>query len=494
MRLKTQLILTLATLAITSCAKYNSQGIDQASQNISQSLGCVDMKSQVFDSFYELVDQQHEIPSDDALKQSLEQEILKLQTKQNLTPSDSEKLQLLKAELFKTIDLMLTASKDVTDWKSQLQKIIQYEMQDQSSSEIIQTHSQISNSFDKIKSLSQSLKLSCQTNPSPTDAVPGQPNGQPNSNPITDPNSSLLATNLKTGINRVMATAYQSCRVLELPAMDKNSPDVQGITRLAANHPDGIGGKRVIGDLKALQKTQYYLRSIASESSCLSVRDNPLIYDYGGEPLISKNTLNFFVNAGSGTSVLGVDCSAFVSSAIATAGLRYKPSLPNKAIYTRQSSSQFIDAVRSGFTCFDNVTVTPNQSIKPGDIVGVKGHVVVVDQTGADPFALNLVHSVQQCLTLNYKNFNFDISQSSPSKNGIGINKFKISDYLDESPKMRTAFLKMAEQACLSKFQNKNLKPANKEWGFLRHKGTPECLAPRVSLVGESCSQSCQGG
>ena len=109
-----------------------------------------------------------------------------------------------------------------------------------------------------------------------------------------------------------------------------------------------------------------------------------------------------------------------------------------------------------------------------------------VDRIGKDPFGLALIKNVNDCSNLNYKNFDIDIAQSSPSKNGIGINKYLLRDYLDESPKIRTAFEGMAEQACLAKFQNRNLKPKNSEWGFLRHKGTPDCLTTRVTLSGES--------
>ena len=123
----------------------------------------------------------------------------------------------------------------------------------------------------------------------------------------------------------------------------------------------------------------------------------------------------------------------------------------------------------------------PKQSILAGDIVGVNGHVVVVDRIGKDPFGLSAIKKVGDCANLNYKNFDIDVAQSSPSKNGIGINKYKISDYLDETTKMRIAFLDMGEQACLSKFQNINIKPKVSAWGFLRHKQTPEFL-----LIGRS--------
>ena len=288
----------------------------------------------------------------------------------------------------------------------------------------------------------------------------------------------------------VFATAYQSCRVLDLPEMDQSTPSVVGISRVET-HPDGVGGQWLVTNLKAVQNTHYYIRGLASESNCVDVKNNPLIYDYGGEPFTSGNTINFQRDAGTGTKALGVDCSSFISSAIAVAGLRYRPGIENKTIFIRQTSEKFIDATKSGFKCFKNITVTPQISIQVGDIVGVHGHVVTIDKVGNDPFGFKLLKSGKDYQSLNYKNFEITIAQSSYSKNGIGINKFAIKDYLAEEVKMRTAFLGLGEQACRAHFENKNIQPKNSDWGFIRHLGTSECLAPRVIMVGESCTQKC---
>jgi len=469
-----------AAIVLASCAPPQVQNVQQASQNISKSLGCSDMKSLVFDSFYEMIDQSQSVPLASDMKQSLKNDMEQIKSEKNLSSSESATLDKITSELFTVVDLMLEQTPDMTStaWKEQIQKIIEYEMQDQSSEKTIASQVKINQALDRVRSLSAQASLACEMSYSPN-----------KTNSQTSP-LGLSGPSLTNGINRVFATAYQSCRVLDLPPMDAGTADVVGITR-TGTHSDGVGGKREITNLKSVQRTHYYINGIATESSCVKVADSPLIYDYGGEPAISGTTLNFFKNAGSGTSALGVDCSAFVSSAIAVVGMRYKPNLPNKPIYTRQTSSKFIDAAASGFTCFDNVTVTPKQSIAAGDILGVNGHVVIVDRLGPDPFALNLIKKEADCANLNYKNFDIVVAQSSPSKNGIGLNKYQVKDYLDEGSKMRTAFVEMGQQACLAKFQQKNIKPKSSAWGFIRHKGTAECTAPRVTLAGESCAQKC---
>lgn len=468
----------VAAVVFVGCAPHNTQQVDQASQKMTESLGCADMKSLVFDSFYEMIDQAQSVPLASDMKKSLQAEVNQLKTEKNLSAEESVILDKITTELFTVIDLMLAQTPDMTttSWKEQIQKIIEYEMQDQSSEALVESSQRIYQALDRVKNLSAQTSVDCKMNYNAE---------KEKSSPVE-----LSALPLAKGINRVFATAYQSCRVVDLPAMDAATPDVVGITR-TGTHADGVGGKREITSLKSVQKTHYYINGIATESSCVKVADNPLIYDYGGSPAISGTTLNFFKNAGSGTSVLGIDCSAFVSSAIAVVGMRYKPNLDNKPIFTRQTSSKFIDAAKSGFTCFDNVTVNAKQSIAAGDIVGINGHVVIVDSIGKDPFGLSLIKKESDCTSLNYKNFDIVIAQSSPSKAGIGMNKFKAKDYLDETSRMRLAFVEMGKQACLAKFKQTSIKPKSSDWGFLRHKGTPECLAPRVTLTGETCAQKC---
>lgn len=469
---KMRFLLLIFTFAISSCGFQNKQALEKAASEISDNLGCKNSKSQVFDAFYNLVDGQKSLPRAEELKEILGQKIEDsygaLDTRQGL------QVQQLKNELNKIVDTMLSASirNPKINWQEQIQEIIKYEMGDQTTKK---NESQLALSFANIKKLEQNLMLSCSQGEvaPPKDII-------------------LLPENAKMikGLSMVFATAYQSCSVLQLPEMNRQTPDTQGIS-VIGKHPDGVGSRREVTNLSDLQSTHYYIRTLASESNCRSVKNSPLIYDYGGQPKLAKNEINFFENSGSGTKALGIDCSAFVSSAVAVAGLRYKPGLPNKTIYIRQASSQFIDANQSGFTCFQNIEVTPQESVKVGDIVAVKGHVVVIDTVGSDPFGLEKISSQDLCNKIDYKNFDMVISQSSPSKNGIGINRYVVKDYLAEAEKMKNAFVEMARSACLAKFQKRSIKPASTDWGFIRHKGTPECFDRRVMMTGEECTQKC---
>lgn len=474
--------LVFSSLFFASCMKSNPV-MTQSSITATESIGCDNLQSKVFDSMYEFLEQEKSTPDLDSLKQELSVQIDQLAVKQKIT--DLEKVSEFKSEFYKIFDLLIEeskSSKQIKTIKEHLQTLIELEMQDSSSQQNIVLNSKISKQFNKVSSLSQSMNMECQKEQAtPIEAaVPAPVNAQ----------SRMMA-----GLNNAFSTAYQSCQALQIPEVSASTSSVVGIRRIGT-HEDGVGGIREVYDVKAVQNTHPYIRVASGEQNgCFNVRSNPLIYDYGGQPSVANNTINFFKNVGSGSSALGVDCSAYVSSVIAASGFRYKPGVDNKAVYIRQTAVKFVDAKKSGFTCFDNITLSKSESIKPGDIAGVRGHVVMVDKVGTDPFGLKKLSSVSQCSTISPANFDFTVTQSSPSKNGMGINKYIIKDYLAEqgsTGKMTVLFTEMAKNACKAYFQNTAVKPASADWGIIRHNGKPECLAPRIQLANQSCVSQCQ--
>jgi hypothetical protein len=481
------LILLSAVFGFSSCMKQNSS-LSQASTSATQAVGCDNLQSKVFDSMYTYLDQEKSAPHLSELKFEISKQIDLIAKEQKI--QDVEKLTEFKTEFNKIFDIMIADSKNIKNIqtaKEHLQTLIQLEMQNTSTPENMNLNSKLSKQFSKVSALSNDLNIQCQSAPTNSAATPPKA-------PINAPVNAQ--TRMIAGQNNVISTAYQSCQVLQIPEVTSATPDVLGIVRVGT-HPDGIGGVRSINNLSAVQNTHPYIRVAAgAQNGCFDVRSNPLIYDYGGEPSIANNTIDFFKNVGSGSkTTLGIDCSAYVSSAIAAAGFRYKPGIDNKAVFVRQSSEQFINAKNSGFSCFDNITVTKNETIKPGDIAGVHGHVVMVDKVGADPFGIKKLSNVSQCATIDITNFDFTISQSSPIKNGIGIDKVIAKDYLAEQTstgKMYVLFVGMAKAACLAYFQNTPQKPSSSDWGIIRHNGKPECLAPRIQMANQSCVSQCQ--
>ena len=204
----------------------------------------------------------------------------------------------------------------------------------------------------------------------------------------------------------------------------------------------------------------------------------------------SSSQISLFQDSGGGDA-LGIDCSAFVSSAVGVAGLRYKPGTDNKPVYTRYTSRDFISATKSNWTCYENISVSKSNSIKSGDIVAVEGHVVMVDTVGADPFGISKVSSSSGCDSLSYKNYDFAVIQSSPSKNSVGINRYRANVYLSESSKMQAVFGAYAKAQCRAKFSGATTNASTSSFGIIRHKDTAQCKTTALSLVGESCIKNC---
>lgn len=294
------------------------------------------------------------------------------------------------------------------------------------------------------------------------------------------------------GGRKVLATAYQSCTSDEKKPMDVSTENVRGI-KIIGLHPDGVGNKRVISDIDELLASNYYYQGVVQGPQCQNIRSVPVIYDYGGKPSTRTGALNLFVNAGDGTSVLGIDCSGYVFSALATAGLRLAPNKAVKADLVHGLSSRaYLNPEKNGLTCFQRVSMGNTGTLKQGDIVAVNGHVLIIDTVGADPLGIQKANSLEQCQEIQISDFDFVVMQSSPSKEGIGINKFVAKDYLVDAEKMRIGFLKYAQDACRFRLQGKSALPQSPSFLVIRHKLTPSCLTGQpVSLTGQACISSC---
>lgn len=296
------------------------------------------------------------------------------------------------------------------------------------------------------------------------------------------------------GMKWAFAAAYQSCEVLAQPALTSLDPDVKGIIE-KGHHSDGIGAKRFIADLAAVQSTHPYLHAPAG-SNCLDVRQNPLIYDYGGRPYINASSIDLHRDAGSGTSVLGIDCSAFVGTSLATAGLKTKSGVPLRpdqaGIF---SSHDFLNPEGNRLDCMTRIPVTPTESLRNGDIVAVAGHVFMVDNVGKDPFGIAGATKIEDCAKVSSDRFNFEIFQSSNSKNGVGLNRYMASEYMrKDKPKIKDGLEKYAVQACRNRLNKVTSTPKVPDLTVSRHKGTPQCIDSRVPIAREACLSSCFGG
>ncbi len=297
------------------------------------------------------------------------------------------------------------------------------------------------------------------------------------------------------GGRKVFATAYQSCDTLNFPPIGEQTPDVQGI-RKTSRHPAG-GWKREIYNLSLTQQTHYYLQNWrAADQQCTNLPARPLIYDFGGKPKAGSeldSPLDLFSDSGTGSRELGIDCSGFVFSSLASAGLRVNKNVRLKAISVYGISARmFKDPARNGLSCLRQVKPSEKVRLQEGDMIATTGHIIQVDELGPDPFGLSQIQRIEDCNmdTLPTENFDFVVLQSSPSKNGIGINRIAIRDYLTESDSYRSGLLAYAEAACKAQF-GKVVAPRNTTISVVRHREEAGCFDRPLALKQESCLSQC---
>jgi len=343
----------------------------------------------------------------------------------------------------------------------------------------------IEQSFSKILASSASLGVECKNSRDEAEIK----------NLMAPYIGSLANKDVVSGAYKTFATLYQSCKVLDLVPVKAGDANVQGIS-IVGEHPAG-GKVRIVKDAALVARTHHYLKNVPSYGSgCFNVKSSPLIYDFGGKPYASSDsnsTLNFFENGGSGSAALGTDCSGLVFSALASVGLKFKSSTALKAVGVMGiSASMMKDPTANGLDCLAPVSFSRTSNLLAGDIIAITGHVVLVDSIGADPFGISRISRSTDCTTSNLptSRFDFTILQSSPIKNGIGVDRISIVDYLALSSSFKSGLQSYAIKACKAKFGQTASSPSS--LAIVRHKGTASCLAPKpIVLDREECVASC---
>ena len=455
------LLILFPLLAVACGSQFSS--LQEPAEKAAESVGCRDSESRLFDVLYTSLVELKKIPTEKDLQKVFDKA---LENRPDIHLDREEFLKMV-SEFYQI--LLKIPSKDPNEL---LEKLTALEVGNQTTLEAQSLQKELREFETKWQSFVTSQDIECTEEPQ-------------------EPSKSF---GLVYGARKVMVTAYQSCSADEKAPIEESTPDVKGI-RIVGTHSDGIGKKREISDLRSVQQTNYYLQNLGQSSSCQDVRENPLIYDYGGKPYVTaeeRSSLNLFKNMGSGTSVLGIDCSGFVFASVAAGGLKLHPLKKLKAILvTGINSRMYMDPEANGMPCFSKVKMGVSGTLKPGDVVAIPGHVLIIDSIGADPFGIQKISSSEKCASLNYRNFNFNVAQSSPSKNGIGINRFFGPDYLAEEPSIRTGFEKYARDACKARFQKKDLQIVASDFQIIRHQQSGACVDKALPLEGEGCALTC---
>jgi hypothetical protein len=486
-------------IAFSACARPTGDSAPIA-ERVKSSLACPAFEDEFYDAIYSVLLSDKSLPSTEEMSKAFDAMLSGARYK-SLSAPDLARVHDALTATYNTVAIetpRLIGEGNPLDPKIQLEAIAAMEMGDELTPAKSTLHQKIRAQLSDVENLmSEALKtsgskLDC-AEPVATSAADAR---------FID-GGALLGAWKKTrapavyGALKALATAYQSCDAGLRPALSAATPDAKGI-KIVGMHSDGIGSKRIVGDLQALLSTDPYLTSYQQPAtSCFAVRTSPLIYDYGGKPLASTdavNTLNFFADSGSGTKVLGVDCSGYVYTAFAAAGLKVRQSGKLKASGVNGlKAAMWMNPSKNGLDCFDYVGFKGSTSIKPGDVLASSGHVIMIETVGNDPFGIKRFTTEAECKLENMavEHFDFTILQSAPVKGGIGINRIEASHYLTETGSMHDAILVHAVNACLAHVRGSNIVTRADKASLVRHLGTAACSDAPVALVHEECLATC---
>lgn len=495
---------------LAACAPNSNSALSDVASQTVDDIACKNQKleEKLWDGLKTYLIEQKEIPSSEALKTAMHSQVAKLaEANPRLTSDDVARINGNLDQLVSSLLEEAPQGERVTTSEQLLGLLSAIDVGDRSTTFRSYMQDRVRGDFKALSKTVQAYELECNSQGSSgvADNSSSSDTGNRDSETVVEVSynyeyqkQQALAAGVPLAVfgeRWAFATAYQSCQSVRLAPLDDKVGDIKGIA-ITGKHPDGVGNKRVIASLSEVQSTHPYIKNVSSYAEgCFNVRKSPLIYDYGGKPYATTaatSPIDLFKNNGDGTSVLGIDCSGYVFTSMATAGLRLKEGRSLKASDSwAWGSTSYVEPQNNGLTCLSKISVTAATSLKAGDIVAVPGHVLMIDRAGTDPFGISKAKTTSDCNSITPAQFDFSVAQSSPNKEGVGINHYEARYYLPTSSKMQAGLLKYAYYACLAKVNAKTYTPNLGNLSVVRHKGTTACTDKRVTLARESCIQAC---
>lgn len=474
------------SLALGACSSPFETTYSQISNETVQKLACPTFEATFWDGIKEFILQHNDFPESTILSRHVEEKVKNISTERpDLSEAELQNLSTALTSLIQFVFAEALASSRTP--QEMLVLISGVDVGDVSTLYKAYLKSEVEQRISQIKDYVEVLNLTCDQEVLPED---------PESLSFIPPEVQSGKLPLPVwGARFTVATAYQSCQAARVPAVNERTEAVRGIV-ITGTHSDGVGSKRQIASVSDVLRTHPYYQDVSTyPQGCFNLKSSPLIYDYGGKPYATTSAssmLDLFRDAGTGTKVLGIDCSGFTFTAFATAGLRLQKGRVLKASDTYSwGSGAYVEPQKNGLTCLDKIAVTSQKTLSAGDIVAVYGHLFIIDAVGADPLGISKARTAADCQKLSTSDFDFKISQSSNSKSGLGINVYEARDFVETSPKFKVGLAQYAKISCQARFDGKTYTPSIGTLSVVRHKGTPECLAPRVVLAREECVRSC---
>ena len=161
------------------------------------------------------------------------------------------------------------------------------------------------------------------------------------------------------GAIKSFSVAYQSCTAHTQKVIDSSSEKLEGVVRTGTNPTTGGSIRIIVNKSKVLRTHPYIVNNrVPANANCVNPKSNPKIYDFGGKPYATSHensTLNYFINGGTGSKELGVDCSGYVFTALMSAGLKLAKNKPLRARGVYATPARSWKNLGSSMNCFSKV-------------------------------------------------------------------------------------------------------------------------------------------
>src|SRR5690606_27806237 len=130
-----------------------------------------------------------------------------------------------------------------------------------------------------------------------------------------------------------LAILYQDCSFLDDPKSLTWEDRLQGYNDTGKKHRDKVGLERRIKNRELVLTTHPYLSS-GKNAPCRDLSDAPPVFHYGGKAKFSYRDRSVdMLGKQAGGDHRGLDCSGFVSAALARAGMRIHPKGSNNPAF-----------------------------------------------------------------------------------------------------------------------------------------------------------------
>ncbi len=494
----------VAIQALSACGPGLSPTSVSLANRATETVGCQqNFEDEFWDGIHDFSLKKEKLASRNEMKSAFVGSFMKGRLA-NLSQTDRNLVAETVADLYETVteETLATLKIDRQDHQKILETLTGLEVGDRMTPETNALQDKIRAKFAEVERITgqvQNLAACPPATVSPTEPAP-----EVSENGDLSPQGTTLFEKWKQtrhpavyGGLKAIATAYQSCEAGVQAALSSATPDIKGIT-VVGDHDQG-GKKRKITNLASLIKSHPYLANYKKPGSgCFDVLKKPMIYDFGGKPYTgtSENAIfDFFKDAGSGTTELGIDCSGYVYASLATAGLKIKKTGKLKAVTVHGVPARSYQNIESsGLNCFAHAKFKSATNLVPGDILASSGHIILIESVGADPFGIKALKTEADCKAANISvsRFDFKILQSSPTKGAIGIDRIRANEYLKEKGSMQTAMIQHAVNACLAKVRGTTITTKSSSASLVRHLGTAECRDTPIKIAKEECVSTCQ--